>query len=99
MTCYVDPLFHRGWKLRGQSMASSHLVTDGELFELHALAQRIGLRREWFQDHPRLPHYDLTARRRRAAIEAGAREIGSRELVQLMRARAERRAMAWPLRP
>lgn len=43
--------------------------------ELHALAARIGLRRSWFQEHSRLPHYDLTPGRRRAALAAGAIEM------------------------
>ena len=36
------------------------------LEELHAMAVQIGMKREWFQNKPRLPHYDLTPRRRRA---------------------------------
>lgn len=35
-----------------------HLMANSPA-ELHAEAQRIGLKREWFQDHPRHPHYDV----------------------------------------
>jgi hypothetical protein len=51
---------------------SCHLTTDGPLDELHAFAARIGLRRRWFQNHPRAPHYDLTPGRRDEALRAGA---------------------------
>lgn len=51
---------------------SCHLTTNGPIAELHAFAARIGLRREWFQPHPIAPHYDLTRRRRAAALAAGA---------------------------
>lgn len=87
MSVFVDPLLPRGWKMRGRAIKSSHLFTDGDLAELHELAQCIGLRREWFQQHPRLPHYDVTPSRRAAAVAAGAREVDSRESIRIMRAR------------
>lgn len=69
MTVYVDALMNYGWKLG----PSCHMFTDGELDELHALAARIGLKRSWFQQKPGgLPHYDLVASKRRAALAAGA---------------------------
>lgn len=56
-----------------------HLFCNpGDERELHALAQRIGLKRAWFQapKRPRdLPHYDLTPPRRAAALDAGAIEL------------------------
>lgn len=61
-------------------MASDDL-TDRGLEELHLFALRIGLRREWFQDHPRHPHYDLPPPKRELAIEYGATPVSSRELV------------------
>lgn len=51
---------------------SCHMTTDGRLEELHAFAESIGLRREWFQPHPIAPHYDLTRQRRGRALRAGA---------------------------
>ena len=57
----------------------SHLVTDADTFdELHLMAAKIRLRREWFQGD----HYDVTPARRAAAIRAGALAIPARELVQ-----------------
>lgn len=56
-----------------------HMWADaGEEEALHAMAQRIGLKRAWFQQHERLPHYDLTPSRRAEAIEAGAVEMDVR---------------------
>jgi len=35
-----------------------HLLSDESLNELHAFAQRVGLKRVWFQAK-RIPHYDV----------------------------------------
>lgn len=51
---------------------SAHLFADTEA-ELHTLAKKIGLKRAWFQEHARLPHYDVTLAMRVKAIKAGAR--------------------------
>jgi len=94
VTIYVDPLMHNGWILRGRAIANCHLFTDElELDNLHAFARAIGMKRDWFQHKPldigSLPHYDLTPRRRAAAIAAGAVEVDRREAVRLWRARRE----------
>ena len=58
-------------------------LTDAGLNELHALARRIGMRREWFQGQkPRYPHYDLRPSKRELAIRYGAQAVESTELVQ-----------------
>jgi hypothetical protein len=79
---YVDQL--RYWRTEYIKPAARryghdwcHLVTDGDIEELHAFAERIGCPRFWFQEHPRLSHYDLTPRKRQAAIEAGAIAVPS----------------------
>lgn len=66
---------------RGRLMC--HMVAD-TLPELHALAARIGMPRRAFQPVS-FPHYDLDQPRREAALAAGARPIGRRELALLMR--------------
>lgn len=44
--------------------------------ELHAMADRIGLRRSWVQNAGTWKeHYDLTELRRAAAVAAGAVEV------------------------
>lgn len=57
----------------------AHLVTT-DLDELHALADAIGLRRAWFQDERRFPHYDVDAEYRERALLAGAIPIVDRRL-------------------
>ena len=57
----------------------------GQLDDLHAFAASIGLKRSWFQDKPDgLPHYDLTAGKRRQAITAGAQEVDRRGIMAVM---------------
>lgn len=74
---YATPLRNKQWC----HMMSDDL-TDAGLEELHAMAQRIGLKREWFQNKPRFPHYDLTPRRRGLAIQHGAQAVEAQDLVR-----------------
>jgi hypothetical protein len=47
---------------------------------LHEMADRIGLKRAWFQGESTFAHYDLTASKRALALAAGAVEIGLGEI-------------------
>lgn len=68
-----------------------HLMSDTSREELHEFAEKIGLKRSWFQDHPRLYHYDVTEGMRRKAVAAGAEEVSQKELSRRMiRARMDR---------
>lgn len=87
MTVYVDPLMNHGWVLRGHQVKNCHMVAD-TLEELHGMAHRIGMKREWFQDG-RMPHYDLTEARRKNAVWWGARELSRREMVDWMKIRRQ----------
>jgi hypothetical protein len=60
-----------------------HMISDQSDVELHDMARRIGLRREWFQNVG-TPHYDLRPSKREQALKAGAQEISDRELVTMM---------------
>ena len=60
-----------------------HLWSD-DLNALHELAEKIGMRREWFQNRPGFPHYDLVPRHRVEAIKCGAVE---RSLLEYLRER------------
>lgn len=64
-------------------MKMAHMLADS-VEELHAMADRVGLKRAWFQNHG-TPHYDLCQAKRAAAIAAGAVEIGRRETVAIIR--------------
>lgn len=66
---------------------SCHLTTDGSLDELHVFAARMGMRREWFQEHPFAPHYDLTPSRRELALRLGAVHVDAIEQARRRRAR------------
>lgn len=75
MAVYVDPLLNHGWVLKGQRVKSCHLLADTDE-ELHAFAQRLGLKREWAHDGSLL-HYDLVASKRSRAVQLGAEELSS----------------------
>ena len=63
------------------------MFTDGELEELHRFANKIGMKREWFQDRKNSPHYDLTPKRRKLAVEHGAIEITTKQWLKKERAK------------
>lgn len=57
-----------------------HLTADS-LAELHEFAGRLDLKREWFQNHKLIPHYDLIKSKRAIAIELGAIAITTEERI------------------
>lgn len=81
MSVYVDhPLWPYG------RMKMCHMIAD-TLDELHAMADKIGISRRWFQGPPKhkTPHYDICKSRRAFAVQHGAKEVTSRELVLIKR--------------
>ena len=85
MTCYVDAT--RSYPEAGlRSTQFCHLLADSRA-ELHAMADTIGMPRQYFQDHPWRWHYDLPPVLRARAVAAGAVEVTIREVGQLLRAR------------
>lgn len=99
MTVYVDDARIRATvgQLQGRW---SHLFADTS-DELHEFAQRLGLRRSWFQDpvvtgRPRARagsraaenwHYDVTDSKRRQAIAIGATPVSWRDAAEIITAR------------
>lgn len=83
MTIFVDALVAWPQKTTGQAARhfgngkqSCHMWTDGDVEELNAFAESIGLRRAWLQTkHAYFLHYDLTPARRAAAVRKGAQEV------------------------
>lgn len=67
-----------------------HLISDSSIGELHEFARRIGLKREWFQEHFH-PHYDLTTKRMsEKAVKAGAKEVDTKQLIRTERNRCKK---------
>ena len=91
MTVYVDHAFAAGdW---GRWSGGGHLQAD-TVDELHAFAQQLGLRQQWFQSQPgraEKDHYDLTAAGRIKAIELGAVAESRRDGTARRRALRNRR--------
>jgi hypothetical protein len=81
---YVDDLMSCIPNANWRWSKSCHLIADS-VDELHEFAKRIGMRRAWFQNDSRLPHYDLTEKRRSVAVRLGAIEIDRRQFVAKMR--------------
>jgi hypothetical protein len=71
-----------------------HMVSDVDFDELHAFAARLGIPRRGFQGD----HYDLPPHVRTRAVELGAVEVGTGDLVLRMAGRRGDRARARRLR-
>lgn len=64
-------------------MKMCHMVADTDA-ELHAMADRIGVARRWWQAPPRHDsHYDIALSKRALAIKAGAVEVTLRQLAAM----------------
>lgn len=81
MTVYVDDM-----KAAFGRMVMCHMVAD-TTDELHAMADRIGVTRQWYQGPPRTrhPHYDIALSKRALAVAAGAVEIRWRDAPAISR--------------
>lgn len=79
MAVYVDEAI---WPFG--RMVMCHMLADG-LDELHGMADRLGLKREWFQHKPgKTPHYDLSKAVRGVAVVYGAVEIDRKKTAEIM---------------
>jgi Protein of unknown function (DUF4031) len=85
LSVYVDnPI----WPYRGMLMC--HMVADTPE-ELHAMADRIGMQRKWFQSFAKAkrPHYDISEPKRKLAVRFGAIEVDAGHLVEICRRNLE----------
>ncbi len=99
MSVYVDALQwceqSAGWPWD----RVSHLMADSET-ELHIFAERLGLKRGWFQGPrpdrwmPGIPHYDLTPGKRQAALRLGAMDMTTMGVASVARKLGELREAA-----
>jgi len=78
MAVYVDRLINIIPTAAWPYHQSCHMLAD-TLQELHEMAHRLRLKPEWFQDK-RIPHYDLTNKKRIMAINRGVLEITPEQL-------------------
>lgn len=78
MTVYVDDMAASFGRMR-----MCHMIAD-TLEELHTMADRLELQRNWFQRSRSGPHYDLSKTKRAEAIAFGAREISLRQCACMM---------------
>ncbi|MER6504271.1 DUF4031 domain-containing protein [Streptomyces sp. NPDC001455] len=88
MTVYIDP---PQWP--GHGRLWSHLVSDVSFEELHAFAESIGCPGRAFDRD----HYDVPESCYEDAVRAGAKEIGSKELVRRLTAAGLRRPKGRPV--
>ncbi len=78
MSVYVDS---GKWKLGRMKMAHMLADTPEELFDM---ADRLGLKREWFQSRS-VPHFDICQSKRVLAISYGAISISNHDMVAVIR--------------
>lgn len=78
LAVYVDAPV---WPFRGMMMC--HMFAE-RVEDLHAMADRIGVQRRWFQNKPGFPHYDICKAKRALAVSAGAVEVDRRQFVAIV---------------
>lgn len=74
MTVYVDDM-----RAPYRRMKMCHMIADSD-HELHAMANKIGIVRRWFQDD----HYDICLSLRKKAVAHGAVEVSRLELGRIV---------------
>ena len=79
MAVYIDSA-----NIKYRNMIMCHMIADS-FEELHEMADKIGMKRGWYQNNASFPHYDVCLMRKKKAIQYGAIELSRRELVYKMR--------------
>lgn len=86
MTVYVDDM-----RAPFGRMVMCHMIADTPA-ELHAMADRIGVARRWYQGD----HYDIALSKRALAVEAGAVEITIKQAASMVALAREGEGMGDP---
>lgn len=79
MAVYVDGEFNSFGRMK-----MCHLVADTEA-ELHAMADKLGLKRKWYQGSASTPHYDVAKGKRELAVFLGVVEIDRRQMYAIIK--------------
>lgn len=82
MSVYVDDIAVCATGKNWHWPKACHLVADS-VNELHKFADKLGLKRSWFQRRT-IPHYDLTENVRKKAVTLGAVEIDREKLIEIV---------------
>lgn len=64
-------------------MLMSHMIAD-TIEELHSMADKIGVKRKFFQNISHHPHYDICQSKKHLAISLGAIEVNKREFIDII---------------
>jgi len=68
-----------------KNMLMCHLLSDSSLDELHNFANKLSLKRVWFQNKKNsTPHYDISKSKRKTAIKLGAIECNNRKVYEII---------------
>lgn len=82
MPVYVDNPQHQFGRMK-----MCHMIADTK-DELLTMVDTIGVKRKWIQkEGTPWEHFDISLAKRKLAVSAGAKEITTRELVGIIRAR------------
>jgi len=65
-------------------MKMNHMVAD-TLAELHEMADKIGVKRKWFQNKASFPHYDICHSKMQMAVKLGAVPLSMMDLGRYIR--------------
>lgn len=90
MSVYVDDM-----KASHGRMVMCHMIADTE-DELHAMADRIGVARKWFQQKPSGDHYDVALSKRALAVKFGAKQITVKQCACMCRNRSNTGSLGNP---
>lgn len=83
MSVYVDSMNYPYGR-----MIMCHMLADTEQ-ELHSMADKIGVKRKWFQSKSSYPHYDICLSKKKLAIKFGAVEKSTKEIIQMMKGKTK----------